>query len=219
MPDSNQPRHSATVRVTHWVAAACFVAFLISGAAILTSHPRFYWGETGNVEMEPAFTIPVPSSRGSVKTGYDFVLKDMNSWARSLHFQTAWLGLFTALVYVVWGWRSGHFRKQLWPGRLRWGNLLEGDAHSYNAAQRVTYLGVVFGLFPVMIWTGLAMSPAFTAAFPFVVEFWGGQQSARTVHFFATVALVLFLVGHVVMVWRAGFLARTRAMITGREDS
>jgi thiosulfate reductase cytochrome b subunit len=66
-----------------------------------------------------------------------------------------------------------------------------------------------------MIWTGLAMSPAFTSAFPATVSVLGGQQSARTLHFFGTVFLVLFLLVHIAMVWRAGFRSRMRAMITG----
>jgi thiosulfate reductase cytochrome b subunit len=75
---------------------------------------------------------------------------------------------------------------------------------------------VIFVVFPLMIWTGLAMSPAVTSAFPFTVTVFGGQQSARTLHFFATVFLVLFLVVHVVEVWRAGFRKRMRPMLTGR---
>lgn len=69
-----------------------------------------------------------------------------------------------------------------------------------------------------MIWTGLAMSPAFTGAFPFIVDGLGGFQSARTLHFFVTLALVLFVIGHVVMVYRAGFRNRVQAMITGKEQ-
>jgi thiosulfate reductase cytochrome b subunit len=75
---------------------------------------------------------------------------------------------------------------------------------------------VIFVLFPLVIWTGLAMSPAFVSAFPATVNVLGGQQSARTLHFFVSLALVLFLLVHVGMVWLAGFWSRMRAMITGR---
>ena len=92
----------------------------------------------------------------------------------------------------------------------------DGDPLSYNVLQRLSYLFVIFVLFPLVIWTGLALSPGFDSAFPATVNLLGGRQSARTLHFFITIALVLFLLVHVVMVWRAGFVNRMRAMITGR---
>jgi thiosulfate reductase cytochrome b subunit len=82
--------------------------------------------------------------------------------------------------------------------------------------QRAAYVGVIFVLFPMVIWTGLALSPAFNAAFPWFVDVLGGRQSARTLHFFITIALVLFLVVHVTMVAMSGFRSRMRGMITGR---
>jgi thiosulfate reductase cytochrome b subunit len=82
--------------------------------------------------------------------------------------------------------------------------------------QQLTYLFVIFVLFPLVIWTGLAMSPAIASAFPAAVTVLGGQQSARTIHFFVSVFLLLFLLVHVGMVSLAGFRNRMRAMITGR---
>lgn len=219
------------VRLTHWVTALCFLALLVSGIEILISHPRFYWGETGNVLSPPLFTLPIPASRASVPTGYGFVLKDQNSWSRSLHFQSAWFVFFTALLYVAAGLVTRHFRRNLLPasadlspgslaraiaGHLRFQRPPPEEAWSYGLLQRIAYLTVVFGLFPLMFWTGLAMSPGFVSAFPSAVTLLGGQQSARTVHFLATLLLVGFLLVHVVMVYRAGFAARMRAMITGQ---
>ena len=85
--------------------------------------------------------------------------------------------------------------------------------------QRLTYLLAIFVLFPLIIWTGLAMSPGIAAAFPAAVAILGGQQSARTIHFFVSLSLVLFLLAHVAMIWIAGFRSRVGAMITGRSDS
>src|SRR5436309_14047921 len=82
------PRHSAVVRVTHWIVTLCFIALLVTGVEIIISHPRFYWGEEGNVNTKPLFSIPIPSSRSSVSTGYGYVLPDQNGWSRYLHFQT-----------------------------------------------------------------------------------------------------------------------------------
>ncbi len=225
------PRHTALVRVTHWITTLCFLALLVTGVEILISHPRFYWGETGNDLTTPLFKIPIPASRDLVPTGYGYVLPDQNGWSRYLHFQTAWIAVLTGLLYVISILFTGHLRKDLLPGKrdlswrafssviakhLRFERPTEGEAASYNVLQRVSYLVVIFVLFPLIIWTGLAMSPGFVSAFPATVTVFGGQQSARTIHFFVTVALVLFLVVHVVLVCVSGFRSRMRAMITGR---
>ena len=223
-------RHSALIRVTHWITALCFFALLVTGVGILISHPRFYWGETGNVLTPPLFKLPIPASRNLVPTGYG-VLPDQNGWSRYLHFQTAWVLVLTGLLYAISGLFNGHFGKNMVPkrGDLSWRSLSksiashlrferpsQAEAWSYNVLQRLSYLLVVFVLFPFVIWTGLAMSPAFVSAVPAAVNLLGGQQSARTLHFFVSVALVLFLLVHVGMVWFAGFKSRMRAMITGR---
>jgi len=227
---NTRPRHSALVRVTHWLTTLSFLALLLTGIEILISHPRFYWGETGNVLSRPLFTLPIPASRATVPTGYGYVLPDQNGWSRYLHFQAAWLAVLTGLLYTLYGFLQGHFARNLLPDsaarspkrlaaaiarqlRARPG---AADASSYNVVQRLAYLLVIFVLFPFVIWTGLAMSPAVASAFPAAVTSLGGQQSARTLHFFVTIALVVFFAVHVVMVWRAGFRARMRAMITGR---
>jgi thiosulfate reductase cytochrome b subunit len=226
---ADRPRHSAVVRITHWLTALCFGALLLSGVEILISHPRFYWGEAGNVLTTPLFVLPIPASRSSVPTGYGFVLPDQNGWSRALHFQSAWVVVFTGLVYTIASVFSGHFRKNLVPATAdlsrraiasvvvnHWRRQSpESGAQSYNVLQRIAYLLVIAVLFPLEIWTGLAMSPAFVSAFPFAVTALGGQQSARTIHFFAAVALVLFFGIHVEMVRRAGFFSRIRAMTTG----
>jgi len=224
-------RHSVLVRVTHWIATLCFFALLVSGGEIVISHPRFYWGETGNVLTTPLFKLPIPSSRGLVPTGYGYVLPDQNGWSRALHFQSAWVVVLTGLLYLISGLVTGHFRKDLLPAKadlswrcvstvianhLRFKRPGEAEAWSYNVVQRLTYLFVIFILFPLVIWTGLAMSPAFVSAFPATVTLLGGRQTARTLHFFISLALVLFLLVHVAMVALAGFGSRMRAMITGQ---
>src|SRR5215468_3321495 len=226
-----RPRHTLLVRTTHWVSALCFLALLVSGAMITLSHPRFYWGETGNVNTKPFFKIPVPSTRKLVPTGYDYVLRDQNGWSRALHFQSAWFVVLTGLLYGIYGVFSGHFLRNLFPAKqdrslaaffttlkshLRFARPGEAEAHSYNLLQRLTYLFVVFIAFPLVIWSGLAMSPTFDSAFPATVNLLGGRQSARTIHFFDSAFLLLFVLVHVLMVWFAGFWRRTVAMITGR---
>jgi thiosulfate reductase cytochrome b subunit len=187
----DSPRHSAIVRITHWIVTLSFFGLLISGAAILLAHPRFYWGETGTVGMPSLFDLPLP-----------FVLVGQTGWGRYLHFLSAWICVLTGLVYTIAGLLTRHFRK----------NFLS-SASAYNVLQRSTYAGVVFVLFPLMVWTGLAMSPSITSVFPALVEIFGGQQSARTIHFLIAILLILFLAIHVIMVYRAGFRSRVGAMI------
>lgn len=92
----------------------------------------------------------------------------------------------------------------------------ESEGHSYNVIQRTAYLTVIFVLFPLIIWTGLAQSPAIDSAYPIIVTALGGRQSARTLHFIVSGALLLFVLTHVAMVIHAGFRSHVRAMITGR---
>jgi thiosulfate reductase cytochrome b subunit len=219
------------VRVTHWIITLCFFALLVSGIEIVISHPRFYWGENGNDLTPTLFRLPIPSSRALVPTGYGYVLPDQNGWSRYLHFQAAWIAVLTGLLYLVFGFLTGHFRKNLLPAKadLSWRELSaaiathlrferpdQAGAESYNVLQRSTYLFVIFVLFPLVIWTGLAMSPAFVSAVPASVTLLGGRQSARTLHFLVSLVLLLFLVVHVAMLCLAGFRSRMRAMITGR---
>src|SRR6266576_2494006 len=112
---TNAPRHSALVRVTHWLTTLCFLALLVSGLEIVVSHPRFYWGESGNVLTPALFSLPIPASRGTVPTRYGFVLPDQNGWSRYLHFEAAWVLVLTGALYVIWGAFSGHFRRNLLP--------------------------------------------------------------------------------------------------------
>jgi thiosulfate reductase cytochrome b subunit len=215
------PRHSALVRVTHWTTALSFLVLLLSGIAILLAHPRLYWGETGGVGGPSLLDLPLP-----------FVLDvPIRGPGRYLHFLAAWIAVFTGAVYVAAGVASRHFRRKLLPARgqltlasvksvigshLRFQKSTQEELESYNVLQRISYATVVFVLFPAVIWTGLAMSPAVTSVFPFLATLLGGQQSARTIHFFVACALVLFVLGHVALVWQTGFRSRMRAMITGR---
>lgn len=228
-------RHAGVVRLTHWLTLLAFLVLLVTGLEIVVSHPRFYWGEVGNVNVRPLFVIPIPASRETVPTGYHYVLPDQNGWSRYLHFEAAWILVLSGIVYGIYGLFSGHFRKNLIPPRQEW-NLrayaklvarygrgiftLPASAASYNVLQRTAYLIVIFVLFPLIIWTGLAMSPSFTSVVPATAALLGGRQSARTLHFFLTWLLLLFLFVHVAMVALSGFRNRMRAMISGRmEDS
>jgi thiosulfate reductase cytochrome b subunit len=198
------------------MSAIGILALIVSGTAILLAHPRLYWGETGAVGTPALIDLPIP------------VLLGHSGWGRYLHFLAAWLCLASGLIYLVHGFASRHFRRELLPSRDALtvdevrravsGHLPRGDAggqdvQSYNVVQRLSYLVVVFALGPLILLTGLAFSPALASVAPVIVNMFGGQQSARTIHFFVAAAVVLFVLVHLVLVCTSGFRARMRGML------
>jgi thiosulfate reductase cytochrome b subunit len=173
---------------------------------------------------------PVVFSPGAdpvVSAARTYDIFNQNSWGRSLHFLAAWFFVVTGLIYLVTGFTSGHLWRHLVP-RLRelappllWRDIAihlrlrmppAPGGPPYGLLQKLTYACVVFVALPLVVLSGLAMSPAVTAAHPGLLDLFGGSQSARTIHFFAFVALVLFLIVHVVMVALTGFRRQMRAM-------
>jgi len=210
-------RHPVWVRVSHWITTASVATLAYTGVVILMAHPRLYWGDAGN-DLTPAL-IELPISRNYKHGGFDepvrffenraapvsasrtYDIFNRNGWGRSLHFLAAWCLVVPGVIYVVIGIVGGHFRRRFWSG--------------YGRMQGATYAFVVFIATPAIVFTGLTMSPALTAAFPILLRVFGGHQSARTIHFFAFLALSLFVVGHVVMVVRSGVRQQLRAMTIG----
>jgi thiosulfate reductase cytochrome b subunit len=212
------PRRLLIVRVTHWIAVLSVCGLLVSGIGILVSHPRLYWGEVGNIDTASLVDLPVPFIIGP------------SVWMRPYHFTAAWFLVLSGVAYLIGGFITGHFSKDLLPARadlrwhriggvisdhLRWKRPNADGAWSYNVVQRLIYLLVVFILFPAIIWTGLGMSFGATSVFPFLATALGGHQSARTLHFICVSLLVLFAIVHIVMLCLVGFWSHVRAMITG----
>ncbi len=146
-------------------------------------------------------TSPVSASR-------TYEIFNKNGWGRSLHFLAAWFLVLSGALYLLVGVFTGHFRRHLVPRSaelapaLVWQDVLDhmrlripaatGGPH-YGPLQKGAYFMVVFLTLPLIVVTGLAMSPAITAAFPFLSGMFGGHQSARTIHFVAFIILMIFL--------------------------
>ncbi|HKW85187.1 MAG TPA: cytochrome b/b6 domain-containing protein [Burkholderiaceae bacterium] len=150
------------------------------------------------------------------------------SMGRHWHFFFAWLFVINGLCYVGYALFSGHLGRDLLPTRdelRRIGGSIKDHlllrhptgeaARRYNVLQNLAYLGVIFGLLPLVIIAGLAMSPRLDAVWPGWVELLGGRQSARTLHFLAAFGLLLFVVVHVAEVLISGVWNHLRSMITG----
>ena len=151
------------------------------------------------------------------------------SMGRRWHFFFAWLFLFNGLAYLLWSLGSGHLRRDLAPtgnelkhigasvaehARLR---FPKGDeAKRYNVLQKLSYLFIALILLPLMLVTGLAMSPGMDAALPLLPDVLGGRQTARTIHFISASFIVIFVVVHLLMVLISGVWNNLRSMVTGR---
>jgi thiosulfate reductase cytochrome b subunit len=159
-----------------------------------------------------------------------FDIFNQNGWGRSLHFLAAWCLVVPGAIYLVAGISGGHFRSHIVPSRqelaptLFWQDVVDhlqlripqaSGGPRYGLLQKCAYSLVVFVAAPLIVVTGLTMSPAVTAAFPFLLQVFGGYQSARTIHFVAFAALLLFVVVHLVMVVKSGFKRQIRAMTVG----
>ncbi len=148
---------------------------------------------------------------------------------RRYHFFFAWLFVANGALFALWAFLSGHFRKDLLPtaedakhlpeeianhARLRFAH--DERAKRYNAIQRLTYFIVLFVIGPLIVLTGLSMSPTLDSAFPVLPWLFGGRQTARTIHFICAFSFLAFFLVHIVMVVLSGTLNNLRSMITGR---
>ena len=227
------PVHSYNVRICHWINVVACVYLLWSGVHIFLDFPELYWGHTGYRGYPAAFKL----ADWGLSWDEAGKLGDRR-WGRNYHFTFVWVFLINGLVYVGWNLYTKHFRNQMWPSRtqrtaahirtelrdhLRW--RPRGASHdlsrawssdSYGSMQKISYLILIFVYVPLMILTGIAQSPGFTAAMPWLLDLFGGRQSARTLHTIGTVALVLFVIVHVLEIALAGFFAKIRSMIIGR---
>jgi len=150
---------------------------------------------------------------------------------RRWHFFFAWLFVANGLIYLAWSLIGGHIAKDLWPSRAQLSprHILHEiatharlkfpkgeEARRYNVLQKGAYLAVILVLLPLMLLTGLSMSPGFNATVPGLIDLFGGRQSARTIHFLSASLIVLFVLVHLFMVVASGVWNNIRSMITGR---
>jgi thiosulfate reductase cytochrome b subunit len=176
---------------------------------------------------------PMPffqNAAAPISASRTFNIFNQNGWGRSLHFLAGWCLVVPGAIYLFAGVFGGHFRSHIWPKmrelapHLIWRDVVDhvrmrippaaGGPH-YGLLQKCAYSFVIFVAAPLMVITGLTMSPAVTAGFPFLLDLFGGYQSARTIHFFAFVALLLFVIVHLVMVVKSGLRRQIRAMTVG----
>lgn len=252
-------RHSAVVRVAHWINLACLTVLLMSGLQIFNAHPALYWGQASDFAHPllamTAETDPQGEWRGATTIfgrsfdttgvlglssvpGEGVQVRGFPAWAtlpgvqwlamgRRWHFFFAWAFVINGTVYLVRGFASGHFRRDLLPSREQLRHIGQAaldhlrlrfpkgeEARHYNVLQKLAYLAVVFLILPLIVLAGMAMSPNLDSVLP-LLSLFDGRQSARTIHALCAAALVAFVLVHVLMVLVSGVWNNLRSMITG----
>lgn len=197
--------HALSTRLWHWINAAAIVVLFMSGLNISNAHPYLYWGNYGfNPADAWAQVIRFPGW-ATIPQHYNLAV------ARDWHILAAWpfaLGLLLMWIAML---VNGHFRRDLATAPRDWtwaaaraslcdhAGQRDDTGERYNPAQRIVY-GLMFGgLLPLMVLTGLAISPGFEPAAPWLVDALGGRQSARSLHFITSWAIFGFVVVHTVL--------------------
>ena len=214
-------RHPPLVRISHWLNVIAVVVLIMSGLNILLAHPHLYWGLRSTF-ADPLVSIPPLPDWLLIPQGRNL------AGARHWHFFFAWVFVINGLIYLAYGFITRRFGRRLWPtlDELKgfWPSVIEHArlrfpkdeaARTYNVIQKLTYVAMVLIVLPMMLVTGLSMSPGFNAIGGVLLDILGGRQSARTLHFISGGLVVGFIVIHVALVVWTGFFNNMRAMITG----
>jgi Ni/Fe-hydrogenase b-type cytochrome subunit len=217
-------RHRLVTRVWHWLNAVAVIVLIGSGLTISNAHRRLYWGDYG-ANFDHAW-LELPRFPGWLTIPSSYSLSAARTW----HLFFALVLAFGLLIYLIWSLANRHIQRDL---RVRARELapphLLDDARehlafrfhdpanpaAYNIFQKLSYVGVLFVLLPLVIFTGLALSPGMDAALPWLVDILGGRQSARSIHFIAMALLAAFVVVHLALVILAGAFKEVRSLITG----
>lgn len=216
-------RHPVWVRILHWLIAISIIALMMSGLNILRAHPHLYWGTAssfGNAWLD----IPAIPDWMTIPNFYSL------AQGRRWHFFFAWIFVFGGFAYFILLIASGRLKRRWAPTRDDWRGFGRSiadharlrfpkgeDARNYNIIQKLTYLAIGFVILPLMLISGLGMSPGFnaTGVGKFVLDIFGGRQSLRTLHFLSASAVFIFFIVHVGLVLWTGVFNNLRAMTTG----
>jgi len=213
-------RHALSTRIWHWVNGLSVVILFMSGLNISNAHRRLYWGESGFEPQDAWFFVIRFPGWATIPNYYSL------AGARDWHVLFAWVFSLSLLLFVVAALLNGHFRRDIaagdWRPRAFGADIREHlrlkfdhGGGKYNTLQKASYGVVIFVLLPLMILTGMAMSPGMDAAWSWLSALFGGRQSARSIHFIVAWSLLAFFVVHVLLVLLNKPLRNLRDMISG----
>ena len=223
-PGTTILRHALATRLWQWVNAVSVFILLGSGLGISNAHPRLYWGRYGANFDHAWAQLPRFPAWITIPANYNLAI------SRRWHLFFALVFAFGLLAFMVASLLNRHFaRLKLSAKDVSARHLAEDvrdhwnfrfhdadDPGAYNSLQKWSYILVIFVALPVMIFTGLALSPGMDAAWPWLLDIFGGRQSARSIHFIAASLIGGFIVVHLVLVILAGAWNEVRSMLTGR---
>lgn len=215
-------RHAFSTRLWHWVNALSLIVLFMSGLNISNAHRHLYWGEWGFAPRDAWFHVIRFPGWATIPNYYSLAA------ARDWHVLFAWIFAVSLLLFMLTALLNGHFRRDIVTGWKDWkpaavaadvrAHVRLEFAHpgaKYNFLQKAAYGVVLFILLPLMIFTGMAMSPGMDAAWPFLLDVFGGRQSARSIHFIVAWTLFAFLVLHLALLLLNRPVKNTVEMITG----
>lgn len=217
-------RHALPTRLWHWLNLASITGLFMSGLNISNAHRRLYWGEWGFAPEDAWLFVPRFPGWMTIPGHYDLAA------ARDWHVLLAWpfaIGLLFAWAAMM---LNGHFRRDImtstaeWRPAAIWHDIVQHlrldfthHGSKYNFLQKLAYGAVLGILLPLMIATGMAISPGMDSAWPWLSEMFAGRQSARSIHFLTAWAIFAFFVIHIALVLLSGPVRQIRDMICGGE--
>ncbi|MBY8829225.1 cytochrome b/b6 domain-containing protein [Hephaestia mangrovi] len=220
-------RHRLATRLWHWLNALTIFIMIGSGLGILNAHPHLYWGQYGANFDSPWLNLPHWPGWLTIPAHYNLAI------SRRWHLFFALVLGFGLLAFMIASLVNRHFqrdlrvrRREVAPRNL-WADVKAHLAFrfhdperpgAYNTLQKLSYVVTIFVLIPLMLLTGLAMSPAMDAAWPWLLVVTGGRQSARSLHFIGMALIVGFIIVHLALVILADPINEVKSMITGWWD-
>ncbi len=214
-------RHALSTRLWHWLNALSLIVLFMSGLNISNAHPYLYWGRWGFSPQDAWLHVWRFPGWATIPDYYSLAR------ARDWHVLFSWVFGLSLVLFVIAALVNGHFRRDFVPRRKElkpsavWEDIrkhlrLDFDHEGkFNLLQKATYGVVVFVLLPLMLITGLAISPGMDAAWGLLTEVFGGRQSARSIHFVVSWLLFAFFVVHIALVLLNKPLKNVAEMITG----
>jgi Ni/Fe-hydrogenase b-type cytochrome subunit len=215
-------RHALSTRLWHWLNALSLIVLFMSGLNISNAHPHLYWGQWGFAPSRAWLDVVRFPGWATIPDHYSL------AGARDWHVLFAWVFAVSLLLFMLTALLNGHFRRDIatrwkdWKPGAIWSDIrahlrfeFDHGVGKYNFLQKAAYGVVLFILLPLMIFTGMAISPGSDAAWPFLLDVFGGRQSARSVHFIVAWSLFAFFMLHIALVLLNKPVKHVAEMITG----